>query len=147
VAVHDPNAFTPPQDAVWERVRISGRRPFVEATFEGKHRRRFLFDTGFQGEVHLNADTVSDWDLLRGRETTPRKVLGIAGVEDVRVGPAKGFRVFGRTREAVEAQFAGRSGGPSDPYTAGTFGLPALGRGTVLFDYPGRRVGFVPRPE
>jgi predicted aspartyl protease len=148
VAVHDPAGYKPPAGVAWERVLFNSRRPCVSATFEGKHRGLFMFDTGFQGGVILNHPAVEAWGLLRGRETAPRQGFGVGGVHEVRVGPATAFRAFGRERDQVKAEFAaGPGGGVDDPYTAGTFGLPALGPGTVVFDYPNRRIGFVPRPE
>lgn len=148
ISVHDPATYRPPAGASWEEIRFNARLPCVRGKFEGKHEGLFLFDTGHEGGVTLNAPAVRRLDLLAGRETTPRPVYGIGGTMTARCGTATELQVLGRKAKTIEAWFATEAEGLySDPYTLGTFGLSVLGPGVVVLDYPNRRIAFVPNPD
>ena len=147
VAVHDPARYRLPVGASWEPVRFNSRMPCVKGTFEGKHDGLFMFDTGLEAKLLLHAPAVRKLDLLKGRETVPMKVTGVGGATVVRRGTATEFRILGQTQKPIEAAFAAEASNlDMDPYTLGTFGIAALGPGTVVFDYPNRRIAFIPKP-
>jgi hypothetical protein len=147
ISVHDPTTYRLPEGVAWEAIHFNARLPCVKGKFEGKHEGLFLFDTGHEGGVTLNAPAVRRLDLLAGRETTPRPVYGVGGTVTVRRGAATELQVLGRTVKPIEAWFAtGTEGLHGDPYTLGTFGLSVLGPGVVVFDYPNCRIAFVPKP-
>lgn len=146
MAVHDPAAYRLPAGAGWVPLHFNRRQPCVRGTFEGKHAGLFDLDTGSECPLILDAPAVRELDLLAGRETEPSRLLGFGGEMPVRRGKGAEFTVLGRTVKSVETLFADRPGGFDSPYTLGTFGLAALGPGAVVFDYPHRRVAFVPRP-
>jgi hypothetical protein len=147
VNVHDPLNHRLPAGTTWEPIHFNSRMPCVKGTFEGKHEGLFMFDTGHQSRLTMHAPAVRRLDLLKDRETTTRTFAGIGGEEVVRLGTASEFRVLGRSNKSMNVGLATESSGlSSDPYTLGTFGLAALGPGTVVFDYPKRRIAFIPKP-
>lgn len=143
VRVHDPAAYRPPVGAGLHPARFRRLTPCLDGTLDGKHAGRFALDTGYSGTVMLTGAAVRRLDLLAGRSGTPSEVVGIAG-EEKAVRAAADFTVLGRPAQPIQAQFELSRRG--SPYTLGTFGLAALGPGTVVFDYPNRRVAFVPKP-
>lgn len=147
VNVHDPATYRLPSGTSWESIRFNSRMPCVKGTFEGKHEGLFMLDTGHQGRLTMHAPAVRRLDLLKDRETTARTFSGIGGQEVVRLGTGAEFRVLGRSVKSLNVGFATELNGlSSDPYTLGTFGLAALGSGTVVFDYPKSRIAFIPSP-
>lgn len=146
VAVHDTAAYRLPAGAAWEPLHFNRRQPCVRGTFEGRHTGLFDLDTGLEFALMFDAPAVRQLHLLDGRETESSRLLGFGGELPVRKGKGAEFAVLGRSVKPIEAVFADRPGGLDSPYTLGTFGLSALGPGAVVFDYPHRRVAFVPRP-
>lgn len=147
VNVHDSARYHLPAGTSWEPIHFNSRMPCVKGTFEGKHEGLFMLDTGHQGRLTMHAPAVRRLDLLKDRETTTRTFAGIGGEEVVRLGTASEFRVLGRSNKSMNVGLATElSGLSSDPYTLGTFGLAALGPGRVVFDYPNRRITFIPTP-
>jgi hypothetical protein len=145
-AVYDPAAYKLPAGGAWEPVRFNGRSPCVRAAFAGGPEGWFLFDTGSEPAVVFNIPAVLRLKLLDGVRTTPHVMYGAGGEEFVRKGPGGEFQAFGRTARTATALYAtDPRGGHTDPYCLGTFGPSALGPGTIVFDYPNRRIGFVPR--
>jgi hypothetical protein len=147
VAVHDPSAYRLPPGGVWEPIRFNSRTPCIRAVIDGKHSGWVAYDSGFEAPFVFHLHTVHRSKLLEGRETTPHSIYGVGGSEDVREGAGGELRAFGRVSRLARTFYAiDRSGGHTDPYTMGTFGTSALGRGVVVLDYPNSRIGFVPQP-
>lgn len=145
VAVHDPTGYRLPAGGAWEPVRFNGRTPCVRAAFDGKHAGWYEFDSGFEAPLIFHRSAVDRGKMLDGRETTTHTLVGLGGEELVQEGAGGEFRVFGRASRVTRVLYAtDPAGGHSDPYTLGTFGSSALGRGTVVLDYPNSRIGFVP---
>lgn len=147
VAVHDPRRYVPPAGVAWETARFDAGIPFCRAVFEGRHTGHFKFGTAAYDPLQLSFRAVRELGLLAGRlsERVARGAVG-GNLQGDR-GVAAEFRVFGRTARNVPTLFlADPAGVEPYPYTLGEFGPAALGPGTVVLDYPGRRIGFVPKP-
>ena len=62
-------------------------------------------------------------------------------------GTGQEFRVFDRPFRSVATRFLDEDDDTDRyPYALGTFGPALLGPGTLVFDYPSRRIGFIPPP-
>jgi hypothetical protein len=146
-AVHDPRAYRAAPGLAWEAVRFGHAAPCVSGTFEGRHTGLFEFATATDGTLMFTPGAVRGRDLLAGRQTEPFLVHGVDGATQAYRGTGAEFRVLGRTLRQVETRFVtGEFGVETYPYALGAFGPAALGPGTVVFDYPNRRIGFTPRP-
>jgi hypothetical protein len=147
ISLHPPSGYRPPREVVWELLHLNSRMPCVRGVFEGKHHGLFLLDTGHEAGLSMHALAVRRLDLLSSRKTTSQLVTGVGGSLVTRRGNATEFQALGRTVRSVETNFVTRpDDAPDDPYTLGTFGLTVLGQGTVVFDYPGSRIAFIPKP-
>ncbi len=144
VALHDPAAYKLPPGAGWHPTRFANGRPCLEGTFEGRHTGLFLLDTGLSAPLVLNASAVRRLRLLDGRATSSVEMVAVGGTAAGRQGTGDEFRVLGRTASQVKTLFM--ESDIDDPRLLGAFGLAALGPGTVVFDYPNRRVAFIPKP-
>jgi hypothetical protein len=140
-AVHDPRAYRAPPGVVWEPVRFHNGRPYIEGQFEGKH--TGLFEVCTMGSrVSINSRAVSGLNLMAGRPAE----LGKIGPSLVYRGTGAEFRVFGRGFRSVETVFeVSELDVEMHPYSLGGFGPSVLGPGTLVLDYPNRRIGFVPK--
>ena len=144
VAVHDPATYRLPPGGGWSPVRFGRASPCVEGTLEGRHTGLFEFSTYVGSQVLFEAPAVTRLGLLDGRTVEMALRQGREGMVRVRKGSGAEFRALGRTVKDIQAVF--ELDGEGDPYTLGSFGPAALGPGTVVFDYPNRRVAFVPKP-
>lgn len=143
VAIHDPKAYRPPDGIVWERVRFQRGVPHVTGVFEGRHTGQFLFAPN--RTLGFSPRAVQNLGLLTGRETGVFQPS--LGVGPVLHGNGNEFRVFGRAYQRVPTLFMNENdGSEAYPDALGSFGPSVLGPGTVVFDYPNRRMGFVPKP-
>lgn len=147
VAAHDPARYRPPAEVVWETARFSHGYLHVPAVFEGKYQGVFRFAAGMHGVVQFTAAATRALKLLDGRQTSPTTVRMIAGEFQAERAAGAGLRAFGRDIRPVVAEFL-TTPRAEDPYphVLGEFSPALLGRGTVVFDYPHRRIGFVAAP-
>lgn len=146
IAIHDPKRYALPGGGRWEDVLLYGRHPCVRATFEG-HDGVFRLDTGAaQDTVTFHYQATADLGLAKGRATEASVAGGVGGNVETSVGEMKSFRLGGRELGPVEVGFALEDTGAfADDYTAGNIGGRLLEPFRMVFDYPGGRVGFVPR--
>ena len=141
-AVHDPRGYRPPPGVVWEPVRFHNTHPYIEATFEGKH--TGLFQVGTIGtRVEIYSRVVRELNLMAGRTAE----FGKIGDAMVYRGTAAEFRAFGRGLRSVETLFdVSDLDVKMQPYCFGGISASLLGPGTLVLDYPNRRIGLAPRP-
>ncbi len=146
IALHDPARFAAPANTVWSKAWIYGRRPCVDASFEGREG-VFLIDTGAASDtVTLHYQVVADLKLLEGRETHESKSGGVGGFVATREGVLSRFELGGRVFEALPASFAVEDKGAlANDYVWGNIGGKLLEPFELIFDYPRERVGFVER--
>lgn len=146
ISIHDPRSYVLPDGGAWEEVLVYTRHPCVRARFE-EHEGVFNIDTGAAGDtVTFHYQTVADLGLVTGRETEPETAGGVGGSVEVRTGELANFRLGGRDFGAVPVSFALEDKGAfADDYVAGNIGGKLLEPFRIVFDYPGDRIGFVPR--
>jgi hypothetical protein len=146
IALHDPAAYALPEGGRWEEAQLYGRHPCVLASFEDREG-VFKIDTGAANDtVTLHYRVVHDLDLTKGRETTMGTAGGVGGSVGMRIGKLASFRLGGHEFSAVDAGFALEDKGAfADDYVWGNIGGKLLAPFRLVFDYPGRRIGFVPR--
>jgi len=145
VALHDPSRLKL-DDALWEELMIHSRHPCVRARFEGEREEWFKIDTGAGGTVSFHAPAVSRLNLLEGRETSSSSAGGVGGRVSTRSGSIEYFELGGHTFDAPHVEFALEAVGAfSDEFTTGNIGAAFLRPFRLFFDYPNRRIQFVPR--
>jgi hypothetical protein len=146
IALHDPACYALPEPGRWEELIVYNRHPCVRARFED-HEGVFNIDTGAAGDtVTFHYQAVADLELVAGRETRASQAGGVGGSVATKVGKLASFRLGGRDLGAIEASFAQEDKGAfADDYVAGNIGGKLLQPFRMVFDYPGNRVGFVPR--
>jgi hypothetical protein len=81
--------------------------------------------------------------LLRGRETKQEVSQGAGGSFAVRTGRIAWFDFGGRRFRDLEVSF--RTGGIGRDGGAGVIGRDLLAGFTTIFDYPHRRIAFLPK--
>ena len=129
----------------WSKILFSTGNPAVQATFEGDHQDWFRLDTGANGSVTFHAPAVERLHLLDNRQTTPANMAGVGGMTEARIGKIAWFELGGHRFEKVEATFStAKSGAFADKYLAGNIGQDLMEPFTVVFDFGGSRVAFLP---
>lgn len=102
-------------------------------------------DTGANGSVTFHAPAVERLHLLDNRQTTPANMAGVGGMTEARIGKIAWFELGGHRFEKVEATFStAKSGAFADKYLAGNIGQDLMEPFTVVFDFGGSRVAFLP---
>jgi aspartyl protease len=146
IALHDPARYTLPEDGRWEEVLLHTRHPCVRASLEGREG-IFKIDTGAANDtVTLHYPAVQLLDLLKGRTTRAGSAGGVGGFVKTSVGELSSFRLGGHEFSPLQASFALEDKGAfADAYVWGSVGGKLLEPFRLVFDYPGRRLGFVPR--
>ena len=95
----------------------------------------------------MHFEAVRDLALLEGRETRPGQTGGVGGQVATREGACERFELGGHVFEGLDAAFATEAVGAfADAYVLGNIGGKLLEPFVLVFDYPGERLGFVPRP-
>ena len=144
VLVDDVDSFRLPSGN-WTKMLFSSGNPAVQATFEGDHQAWFRLDTGANGSVTFHSPTVESLHLLENRDTSSANMAGVGGVTDARVGKLSWFELGGKRFEKVEATFSlAKTGAFADRYLAGNIGQDLMEPFTVVFDFGGSRVAFLP---
>jgi hypothetical protein len=148
IALFDPRTYALPAGGAWEPVQLHGRQPLVRARFE-QHEGLFRIDTGAADDtVTFHYQVVQDLELLRGRETQRGMAGGVGGGVATRVGRLASFHLGGHEFTALAASFVVEDKGAlSDDHVFGNVGGKLLAPFRLAFDYPGRRLGFVPRTD
>lgn len=148
VALYDPATYALPEAGRWEQAVLYGRHPGVRATVEGRAG-LFKIDTGAADDtLTMHYHAVLELGLLEGRETRASAAGGVGGHVPTRDGELASFELGGRRFAPLAAAFAVEDKGAfSDAYVWGNIGGELLEPFLLVFDYPGRRLGFVPRAE
>ena len=129
----------------WSKMQFSSGNPAVQATFEGDRKGWFRLDTGANGKVVFHAPVVERLHLLAGREATPVSMAGVGGSSDAKIGKLAWFELGGHRFENVDAVFSlAKVGAFADRYLTGNIGQDLMEPFTVVFDFGGSRVAFVP---
>lgn len=129
----------------WSQMEFSAGNPVVQATFEGDRNGWFRLDTGANGKVVFHAPAVEKLSLLDSRVTTAVGMAGVGGTTDARMGKLKWFELGGHRFEDVDAVFSqAKSGAFADRYLTGNIGQDLMEPFTVVFDFSGSRVAFLP---
>ena len=146
IALFDPATYALPAGGRWEDVLLYGRHPCVRASFEEREG-VFKIDTGAADDtVTLHYQVVHDLDLTAGRDTQASQSGGVGGNVGTRVGQLATFTLGGHEFRALPASFALEDKGAfADDYVWGNIGGKLLEPFRLVFDYPGGRLGFVPR--
>ena len=131
---------------IWSKILFSSGNPAIQASFEGDHQAWFRLDTGANGSVTFHSPTVESLHLLENRETTAASMAGVGGSTDARVGHLSWFELGGKRFEKVEATFSlAKAGAFADRYLAGNIGQDLMEPVTMVFEFGGSRVAFLPR--
>lgn len=144
VEIHDPATFKLAGGA-WGDLLLNNRLPVVRAGFEGNREELFTLDTGSNATVTFHAPAVRRLKLLENREVKTQRFGGVGGFQEVKVGAIDYFQLGGKRFEKPQVQFSeAMTGAFTEPYVAGNIGGEFL-RGTrVVFNYPARKIAFVP---
>ena len=146
ISLLDPAEYHVPNGAEWRELIISGRHPYVHASFEGDHEGVFRLDTGTPDTVTFHAPAVESLKLLDGRETTSGVQGGAGGMKLVRSGAIEWFELAGHRFEQPVVTFGlSDEGAMSGDLSVGTIGLKFLEPFVVVFDYPHKRIAFAKR--
>ncbi|MDR3691334.1 MAG: retropepsin-like aspartic protease [Fimbriimonas sp.] len=144
VEVKDSDTYRLP-DGAWTKILFSTGNPAVVASFEGDRQDWFRLDTGASGAVTFHAPAVARLHLLDKRQTTPASMAGVGGQTEARVGRLAWFELGGHRFEKVDATFSlAKTGAFADRYLAGNIGQDLMEPFTVVFDFGGSRVAFLP---
>jgi len=129
----------------WTKMEFSSGNPAVQATFEGDHKGWFRLDTGANGTVTFHSPVVAQMHLLDGKQTTAAGMAGVGGTTEARVGKLAWFELGGHRFANISAIFSqAKAGAFADRYLAGNIGQDLMEPFTVVFDFGGSRVAFLP---
>jgi len=129
----------------WSKMEFSSGNPVVQASFEGDHKAWFRLDTGANGSVTFHAPAVAQYHMLDGRETTAAGMAGVGGTTEARMGNLAWFELGGHRFEKVSAVFSlAKVGAFADRYLTGNIGQDLMEPFTIVFDFGGSRVAFLP---
>lgn len=144
-AVHDPATYRPGPALKWEAAKFDRETAYVAGTFDGKTTGLFAFASDASRPLVFAPGAVRAHDLLTGRATEPDGIPPSAPLSYK--AAAAEFRALGHAARGVATRFVVQDAGADlYPYALGVLGPTTLGVGTVVFDYPNRRLGFAPRP-
>ena len=147
VFVHAPDTWSPPASISWTPMSLVESIASVEARLEGDRRARFHLDTGKSYNLSVSSHYVARHGLESGREKTRAENRRLEGVSEewsttldwVELG---GHRI---ERPAVAFRIPGTSAARQEGEIDGVVGRGLLKRFWIVFDYPRRRVAFIPR--
>lgn len=125
----------------WYPMNFLDQTPALETRLEGGRKGLFQVDTGFAGSVDFFKDYVERTGLLKGRPTQERLSQGAGGAFAMRVGRIGWIELGGRRFRNEDAGFrlnVVREG------AAGVIGRGLMRHFTTVFDYPHRRLAFIP---
>jgi hypothetical protein len=139
-ALCDPRLYRPARAIAWQPLDFIDQTPAVPARIEGNRAGLFQIDTGAGGSVDFYQQFVAANRLLEGRETREVQSSGAGGTFSMRAGRIGWIALGGRRFANEEVGFrtsAGRDG-------AGVIGRGLLRPFRTIFDYPHRRIAFIP---
>lgn len=145
IAICDPRTYRLPAGGSWQKLFFLDSTPAVRARYGDKAPGRyglFQIDTGSPTSVGFYPEAVAREHLLDGRPTRAIEARGGGGLFTTHAGRLGWFEFGGRRFEQLPAEF--RTGGIGRSGGTGLIGRDLLSRFTTVFDYPNRRIGFVP---
>jgi hypothetical protein len=140
----DPATYRLPRGGSWQGLEHLDLTPAVHTRMEGNRNALFQIDTGAAGTVDFYSQFVDSARLLDGRQTKQETTSGAGGSFDVLTGRIAWIELGGRRFDNVEASFRRT---PTREGAAGVIGREITGRFVTVFDYPGHRIAFLPRPQ
>ncbi|HEY0411575.1 MAG TPA: retropepsin-like aspartic protease [Allosphingosinicella sp.] len=142
VAICDPVRYRLPGGAAWRPLSFMDSAPAVRTRFAGGEG-LFQVDTGSAASVDFYPGVGERHGLLAGLSGRELVSAGAGGSFTVRVGKLAWFEFGGRRFRDLEVSFRtsgiGRDGG------SGVIGRDLMAGFTTVFDYPARRIAFLPR--
>ena len=134
-------------NGTWHDMVLHLRHPHVQASFASDHKGLFRIDTGAgQLSVMFHSPVVERLSLLDDRETKPFQARGAGGKLELRIGSVEWFEIAGhRTKNPMALFCLDKTGALADGNTLGNIGGGVLTPFVLVFDYQGKRVGFVDR--
>jgi hypothetical protein len=144
IALFDPRGYALSPGAQWQPMSYIDLTPAVYTRIEGDRTGLYQLDTGHSGSLTLYGPYIRQESLLQGRDTSVVTTSGAGGSYREHVGTVQWIELGGRRFENVRSGF--RLEGLSREGGAGNIGRRLMAPFTVVFDYPHRRVAFVPLP-
>ncbi|KPJ51644.1 hypothetical protein AMJ39_09555 [candidate division TA06 bacterium DG_24] len=144
VSIHRPGDYAN-DCAIWREIVFATDVPALECTMAGDLSGIFYIDSAYSGNVTFHKGYVAEQGLLEGRELEPVTLGGYGGDVSAYRSEIDWFELGGKRfeRPAIILACSDR-GASSDRVTAGTVGGGLLSQfETLIFDYPGKRIGFV----
>jgi len=133
--------------AAWRPLRFNQRLPLVTADFAGGAGELFRIDVGAAGafgHVAFHSPAVARLGLLAGNESERHEAAGMTFV----LAPIAWFDLAGHRFENEPVAYVEKTEGPmADAWVTGNIGVELLKPFRVIFDFPNRRIAFVPRDE
>jgi hypothetical protein len=141
VLICDPGRYRPAAGTRWQRLLFMDSAPAIRARFAGGEG-LFQVDTGSAASVDFYPGIAERFGLSGGAGTRDLVSSGAGGTFTVRVGTLPWFEFGGRRFAKLEVGFRtsgiGRDGG------SGVIGRDLMAPFVTLFDYPARRIAFLP---
>jgi hypothetical protein len=143
IALYDPSTYRLPKGE-WQSLSLVNYTPAVTARLNGNHEGLFMLDTGHSGTVDINSKFSKEQNLIAGRKTLEETVSGSGGDFKNSVGSLEWFEIAGHkfTNPRVSFRIAGV--GYEAEGVAGVIGREFMKPFIIVFDYPERRVAFIP---
>jgi hypothetical protein len=145
IAIHDPGDYELPHGD-WTELLLYNGKPATRLTYEG-HTGIFTMDTAAPSSgLLIGAATVRRQQLLKGRQTQPSRIRGIAGGVSARMGTLTWVDFGGQRIWDVPVRFITEAKGSSaDRFRDGILGTVLLEKYRIVLDYPNKRVAYLRR--
>jgi hypothetical protein len=142
VLICDPTRYRPAGGTRWQRLLFMDSTPAIRTPFAGGEG-LFQVDTGTAASVDFYPGVAERYGLLGKAGARDLVSSGAGGSFTVRVGTLPWFEFGGRRFPNLEVTFRtsgiGRDGG------TGLIGRDLMASFVTVFDYPARRIAFLPR--
>jgi len=146
ISLYNPATFSL-NKGEWTPMDLSARIPAVSGSFEG-HPGLFRLDLGADGSVTFHQPTVVKYDMLKDRQVKDCKLGGFGGFVAGKRGKVSSLEVGGVKFENVDADFALEAKGTfAEASKDANIGTDILKKFVIITDYPGRRIGLIPKQE
>jgi hypothetical protein len=140
IAVCNPATYRPAAGMRWQPLDFIDQTPATLARIEGGPIGLFQIDTGAAGSIDFYLQFIEANRLLENRETHEVESAGAGGTFSMRAGRMSWIDLGGRRFRNEEVGFRTTSGRDG----AGVIGRALLRPFRTVFDYPRRRIAFLP---
>jgi hypothetical protein len=149
LVLSDPNSFHDGESGEMLTIRLSGNRPFVQASLTPVSgppiSGEFVVDTGDTSTVTFHTPFVEKYGLRSGQTLVPHPTTGISGDSQNWRGRLQQLQLGKYVLDHPIATFsAARKGSEADASYSGVLGGEILCRFRVTIDYPHRRMYLEP---